>query len=100
MAVTSLQEIRKTINSICQDDRINRIVLFGSYARGSEDDHSDIDLFIDSDRQITGFDYFELKACFEDALGCEIDLVSDVDLIPYSRIENEIRTTGVTVYER
>lgn len=45
----------------------------------SEDDYSDIDLFLDSNRQITGFDYFELKAFIQDALGCEIDLISDVD---------------------
>lgn len=100
MPVTSVQNIQKTLNRICKDSRINRIVLFGSYAKNSEDDYSDIDLFIDSNKQISGFEYFEIKASFEDALGYEIDLISDVDLIPYSRMDKEIRETGVTVYER
>lgn len=76
------------------------IVLFGSHAKGTALPDSDIDLYLDSDKRITGFAYFEIKGRLEEAFHKDVDLISDVDIIPGSRVDNEIKRTGVLVYAR
>jgi len=98
MAQYTVSTIQDALQSVCSDSRIKRVVLFGSYAKGKAREQSDIDLYLDSGRQITGFDFFALRAKFEDALGTEIDLLPDIDIVPNSSIDREIRRHGVTVY--
>jgi len=82
----------------CFDNRVNRIILFGSYAKGQSNANSDIDLYLDSGRRITGFDFFDLKAAIEEAFNKEIDLLPDLDVTVGSIVEQEIQKHGVTVY--
>jgi len=94
----TIPQIKEVLSRACFDDRANRIVLLGSYAKGQAGAKSDIDLYLDSGRRITGFDFFALKAAFEDAFHTEIDLLPDLDVISGSPVEREIREFGVTVY--
>ena len=96
----TVDRIRDTLRRTPLDARVRRLVLFGSHARGTAQERSDLDLFLDSDGQITGFDYFALKATLEDAFQCEIDLLPDVDVLPDSKIVREIARDGVMVYAR
>ena len=98
MSQYTVSQIRDALQNVCSDPRIKRVVLFGSYAKGEAQDQSDIDLYLDSGRQITGFDFFALKAKIEDALGAEIDLLPDLDIVPNSLVDKEIKRHGVTVY--
>ena len=53
---------------------VRRLGLFGSSARGTADDQSDLDFVVEFERK--SFDaYMDLKAYLEDLLGCRIDLV-------------------------
>lgn len=45
--VLTLEEIRSALAEICKDSSVNRIWLFGSYARNEADSESDIDLIVD-----------------------------------------------------
>ena len=96
----SISSIRNALQTVCTDPRINQIILFGSHALGLERKQSDIDLYLDSNGQISGLAFFSLKAAIEDALETEIDLLPDLDVVPGSLIENEIRRFGVTVFAR
>ena len=96
----TIEAIRDAIARVPMDARVRRLVLFGSHAKGTAAERSDIDFFLDSGGSITGFDYFALKATLEDALAREIDLLPDVDVAPDSRIAREIARDGVTVYAR
>lgn len=100
MAQYTVPEIQGVLKTVCTDRRIKRVILFGSYAKGSAYRQSDIDLYLDSGRQITGFDFFELKAKLEDAFHASIDLLPDRDIIPGSSVEQEIMAYGVTVYDQ
>lgn len=94
----SIPAIEHTLSTLPLDARVKRLVLFGSHAKGNAQEHSDLDFFLDSGRRITGLAYFELKGRLEDAFGCDVDLIPDVDLIAGSPVEKEIMRYGVTVY--
>ena len=94
----TIPQIMNELGRVHFDDRVKRIVLFGSYAKGLARANSDIDLYLDSDRRITGFDFFDMKAAIEEAFKTEIDLLPDLDVTAGSLIEQEIKRYGVTVY--
>ena len=45
--VLTIDEIRSALDEICKNSSVNRIWLFGSYARNEADSESDIDLIVD-----------------------------------------------------
>lgn len=51
------------------------IVLFGSYAKGTAHDESDIDLAYFSELQLSSYERFILAGKLADMAGCEIDLI-------------------------
>jgi predicted nucleotidyltransferase len=55
---------------------ISEMGLFGSYARGDYNEHSDIDILVDFNARIDGFDYISIAHALEDTLQTKIDLVS------------------------
>jgi len=96
----NILDIKKVIEPIVKGTKVKRVVLFGSHAQGTASENSDIDLFIDSNGEITGLAYFDLKSKMEDAFAMDIDLLPDLDVIPGSRVAHQINESGVTVYER
>jgi hypothetical protein len=71
---------------------ISEMGLFGSFARGDYNEHSDIDILVDFDGRIDGFDYIKIAHHLEDAFKQKIDLVSRKGIkakyIPY--VENNL----------
>jgi predicted nucleotidyltransferase len=55
---------------------ISELGLFGSYARGDNNEKSDIDILVDFNDRIDGFDYIRLAHELEDMFKYKIDLVS------------------------
>lgn len=55
---------------------ISEMALFGSYARGDFNENSDIDILVDFNKRIDGFDYIRIAHELEDAFEHKIDLVS------------------------
>ena len=55
---------------------ISEMALFGSYARGDFNENSDIDILVDFNKRIDGFDYIRIAHGLEDAFEHKIDLVS------------------------
>lgn len=96
----SAADIARTLSGLSMDSRVNRLVLFGSHALGTAGKRSDLDLYLDSGRQITGFDFFALKAILEEAFRRDIDLLPDLDVVPGSKVSREIQRYGVIVYAK
>jgi len=96
----AVSDIQSALQRMPMDQRVRRLILFGSHAKGTARPHSDLDLYLDSNGLITGFDYFALKASLEDAFGRDIDLLPDVDVLPNSKVAQEIAKYGVMVYAR
>lgn len=81
---------------------VNRISVFGSYARGEETRESDIDLLIalkpaEARPALGLFDFIKLEQALEKKLGREVDLVTEEGLNP--RRKPNIERDRVILYE-
>lgn len=62
--------------------RLSELGLFGSYAKGDQTEQSDIDILVDFDTRIDGFQYIRLAHELEDLFGHKVDLVSRKGIKP------------------
>ena len=93
----TISEIKEKLTPIFIEKKIKKATLFGSYAKEKANENSDIDLVIDT--EITGFSFFALRSEMEDLINREIDLIANFEIIPQSRIDDEVKRTGVVIYE-
>ena len=96
----SVAEIKAVVEPIVRDTQVEKLVLFGSYAKGTASENSDIDLYLSSNGAITGLAFYDLKAQIEDAFAPSIDLFPDLDILPNSPVAKHISESGVVIYER
>ena len=68
--------IKERISPICKRFGVKRAFLFGSYARGSASEKSDVDIRIEKGRIRDLFQMSEFRLDLVDALGLEVDLLS------------------------
>jgi uncharacterized protein len=64
---------------------VKRLALFGSFARGTAREDSDVDLLVDFEGSPTPQRYFGVQFYLEDLLGRAIDLVTEDALRPRLR---------------
>ena len=75
--------------------------LFGSFARGEENEKSDIDILFVPDRSGKPFTLFTMGGMYmelRDLLGREVDLVEEGSLRPYA--EQNVEKEKLLIYER
>ena len=88
-----LEEIKKIIlNKI----ECEAIILFGSYARGTQNSESDIDIAIKPKKELSKKEQFYLSQEIADAINTEVDLVNLDDIGDGFRYE--ILINGKTIY--
>ncbi len=94
----SIADITTTLTPVFHDYGISRAVLFGSVAKGTATDKSDLDLLVDSN--LRGLKFVGFMEAVRRAVGMPVDIL-DVEHIEHgSRIDQEIHSTGVTIYEK
>ena len=71
----STNELKKIVSPIARKYGVERLFLFGSYARGDNTETSDIDFRIDKGR-VQGLQMVALLLDLEDALQIPVDLIS------------------------
>ncbi|MDR0508579.1 MAG: nucleotidyltransferase domain-containing protein [Candidatus Methanoplasma sp.] len=96
----SVEELRRAITPIAERHGVESIVLFGSVARGDDNDDSDYDFCIDPG---CIKDYDELAHLVKDMEGVirsEVDVVTLGGVRPDSMLMRNIRKEGIVVYSR
>ncbi|MBR3741928.1 MAG: nucleotidyltransferase domain-containing protein [Clostridia bacterium] len=96
--VYSIDQLKHVLVPIFQRNNIRKAVLFGSYSKGQATKYSDVDLLVDSG--LRGLAFFGLLDDVCESLHCPVDLIDASDVIPDSRVDREIKKTGVVIYER
>jgi uncharacterized protein len=84
----TLEEIKKVAMPACREFKVKRLDLFGSLVRGEHTAESDVDLLVEFERPDLhpSKRFFGLLHHLEDALGCEVDLLTVSSLSnPYFR---------------
>lgn len=92
----TVAQIQDLLVPIFREYNIRKAVLFGSYAKGSAKDKSDIDLLVDSG--LKGLAFFGLLEDVVNVLGKDVDLLDTSQVVPNSDVDNEISKTGVLIY--
>ena len=96
--ILSFLTIKKTISKIANQYDIERIYLFGSYVKGEATENSDVDLYIESN--LYGLEYFEFVEQLRGKLKKKVEVLSNRTIEKSSKIDTEIKKTGVLIYER
>lgn len=100
-SIYTLDEIKNIIAPIAARYGVDKVYLFGSYARGDADEGSDIDLCIDAVALKGLFALGGLYADLEDALGKELDLVT-IKSLKYNNdnvFKDNLEKERVLIYE-
>lgn len=98
--IYTIEEIKEILNKILKDMPVYTVILFGSYAKKSAKPTSDIDFIIDTKEALMGFKLFSLITKIEQAFNKEVDAFEKSEIIENSKLDEEIKRTGVVVYER
>ena len=86
-----IQTLTQHKAKLSQQFGVSRLALFGSTARDTSNNNSDIDILVSFDGVATSQRYFGVQFYLEDLFGCPVDLVTEkalrAELRPY--IERE-----------
>ena len=100
MLKATLRYDEEALAKLCRKHHVRRLDLFGSRAKGTARDGSDVDLLVEFEPEhvpgLLGF--LALQEELVDLLGEEVDLVSSGGLSRYMR--NEILSSLSSLYER
>ena len=98
--VYSVNEIKEKLLPIFDQIPVEKAILFGSYAKGTQRRLSDVDIVIDSKGKIKGIDFFGVLEDITEALNISVDLIETSQIVEGSRAQREIMETGIVIYER
>jgi predicted nucleotidyltransferase len=87
----NLEKIKKEMIPILKSSDVSESFIFGSYARGANNENSDIDMLVDFKGSKTLLDLVSLKLNLEKKIGKKVDLVTPGAVSPLLRdiIEKE-----------
>ncbi len=93
-----MEEIKdKIVETINSKINCDAIVVFGSYARGTQNEESDIDIAIKTKCEISKKELHEITTLLSDELKRDIDLVN-LDTIENDGFKYEILINGNVIY--
>ncbi len=95
--MTDIATIQKVVIPIANFYGVKRLYLFGSYAKGTENEKSDVDLLIEKGKPMSLLKLSGMKQKLEEALNLSVDLVTTVGVEEDFR--NEIADGEILLYE-
>lgn len=94
----AISDIQTILTPVFHNYGISRAILFGSIAKGTATEKSDLDLLVDSKLRGLKFVGFIEEVC--QAVGMPVDVFDVSHIEKGSKIDHEINSTGVTIYEK
>ena len=95
----TIAEIKNIITPLVASYPIRRVILFGSYARGEAAPGSDVDLIIDSEGQLSAFDYFGVVGDIVKKMPVKVDVFELDEVKKPSTMFDSITNEGLVIYE-
>ena len=95
-----LQNIKTQLEPLFVKHGIVRVIVFGSYAKGTATENSDIDMVIDSGGLLDGMNFFTAQYELSQALPINSDIYEQIEIKEGSGLQSEILKHGVIIYER
>ena len=69
----TVEEIRKKVAPIAEEYRLSRVYLFGSYAKGTAKQNSDVDVLIETRRPFGEYEEEQVRRAMTAALQAKVD---------------------------
>ena len=92
----TVDNIREILKPVFDSYQVKKAILFGSFAKGTARENSDIDIFVDSGLQ--GMRFFGLLEDVTTSLNRPVDLIDASQVQKESVVMKEINKTGITIY--
>ena len=93
----SIEQIREICTRVFEGLDIEYCYLFGSYAKGTANDNSDVDLMVKTD--ISGLKFYDLIEKLREELNKKVDLLNFEQLNNNLDLINEILKDGIKIYQ-
>ena len=94
------EEIKEILYPVFLKNAVYKAVLFGSYAKGSATDRSDIDIVIDSKGELLNINFYGLLEDITEKLNKSIDLFEISEINEASPIYKAINEEGILLYAK
>ena len=98
--IYTINEIKAILSKVLVNMPVYNVILFGSYAKNEATKNSDLDLILDTKDTLIGFKLYSVITKIEEAFNKRVDAYEKTEIIKDSKIDKEIKKTGVVVYER
>ena len=92
----SISEISDILAPVFRDYGIKKAVLFGSFAKQTATEKSDLDLMVDS--RLRGLKFVGFIEAVREVVRMPVDIIDVSHIEKGSTVEREISSGGVTVY--
>ncbi|MBD5497388.1 MAG: hypothetical protein HDR11_06425 [Lachnospiraceae bacterium] len=92
-----IKEIQKAVAPIAYLYGVKRLYLFGSYAKGTANEESDIDLLIEKGKPMSLLKLSGMRQIVQEALNLSVDLITTTGIGDDFR--KEIAGTEILLYE-
>jgi predicted nucleotidyltransferase len=92
-----INEIKKIVVPIAYSYGVKRLYLFGSYAKGTANEKSDIDLLVEKGKPMSLLKLSGMRQMVQEALNLSVDLVTTTGIKDDFR--KEIAGTEILLYE-
>jgi len=100
MSTYSINEIKSILSPVFENAPVYRAILFGSYAKGSPTDKSDIDIVIDSRGELLNINFYGVLEDITNLLGKRVDLFEIAELKNNAAMQSVIEQEGIVLYDR
>ena len=96
--ILTLAQIKNACKEVFAEYTVRYCILFGSYAKGTPGEQSDVDLLISTDT--TGLRFFGIAEGLRQALRKKVDLLDTKQLTDNPELLDEILKEGIRIYEQ
>lgn len=94
----NIHDVQAALQPVFRKYNVMRAVLFGSVAKGTATEKRDVDLVVDSG--LRGLKFVGLMEAIREALSSEVDVFDRTHIEGGSKLDREIRNTGIIIYEK
>ena len=94
--ILTIDDIRRICSDVFASYKVDFCYLFGTYAKGSAAEESDVDLLVST--ETTGLRYFEMVERLRQELHKKVDLLDLKQLVNNEELLREVLKGGVKIY--